>query len=276
MSTTNVLLALAAWGLPLCAIGSEHIHPPQLPLNRVWEGLRRNFYSRLVAVTALTKESAAWLKNQTRARQVPVIPNAAPWPLPEQSPYLDPTMVGVTGQQRLLAVGRLDCQKGFDRLLTAFADLADRHPHWDLVILGEGPLRPALQAQIDAANLQQRVFMPGRAGNIGQWYASADLYVMSSRFEGFPNTLTEALTYGLPVVSFDCKTGPRDIIRHEVDGLLVPADHITALTEALDRFMDDADLRQRFSERAIEARERFSMNSVSQKWERLFDKLCRQ
>lgn len=274
MSTANVLLALATWGLPtICAIGSERIHPPQFPLGRVWEGLRRHLYRRLAAVTALTAESAAWLKIHAHARRVPVIPNAAPWPLPVQSPRLEPASVGVPGWQRLLAVGRLDPQKGFDGLIAAFATLASRYPQWELVILGEGPLRPPLQAQVDAADLRQRVFLPGRAGNVGQWYECADLYVMSSRFEGFPNTLAEALAHGLPAVSFDCDTGPRDIIRHEVDGLLVPAGDVAGLTAALDRLMGDADLRRRFSERVVEARERFSMERIAGLWEALFEEL---
>ncbi len=273
MNTANVLLALAAWGLPVCAIGSERIHPPQCPLGRGWATLRRQLYGRLAAVTALTAESAAWLKTHTRARQVPVIPNAAPWPLPMQSPGLEPASVGVPGRQRLLAVGRLDPQKGFDLLIAAFAMLAGRHPHWELMILGEGSLRSTLEAQIDAANLRQQVFLPGRAGNIGQWYEGADLYVMSSRFEGFPNTLAEALACGLPAVSFDCDTGPRDLIRHEVDGLLVAAGDVAGLTAALDRLMGDAALRQRFAERAVEARERFSMERIAGLWEDLFEEL---
>lgn len=273
MSTANVLLALAAWGLPVCAIGSERTHPPQCPVGRGWETLRRHLYGRLAAVTALTRESAEWLQAHTRVRRVPVIPNAAPWPLPEQSPRLDPTAVGVPGRQRLIAVGRLSVEKGFDLLIAAFAMLAGRYPHWELVILGEGSLRSALQAQIDAADLRQQVFLPGRAGNIGPWYASADLYVMSSRFEGFPNTLAEAQAYGLPAVSFDCDTGPRDIIRHEVDGLLVPAGEVAGLTAALERLMGDADLRRRFSERAVEARERFAMARIAGLWEALFAEL---
>ena len=273
MSTVNVLLALAAWGLPVCAIGSERTHPPQCPLGWGWNGLRRYLYGRLAAVTALTTESAEWLQAQTRARRVPVIPNAASWPLPEQAPRLDPGSVGVPGRQRLIAVGRLSLEKGFDLLIAAFAMLAGRYPHWELVILGEGSLRSALQAQIDAADLRQQVFLPGPAGNIGPWYASADLYVMSSRFEGFPNTLAEAQAYGLPAVSFDCDTGPRDIIRHEVDGLLVAAGEVAGLTAALERLMGDADLRRRFSERAVEARERFSMEKIAGLWEALFAEL---
>jgi glycosyltransferase involved in cell wall biosynthesis len=239
----------------------------------VWERLRRHLYSHLAAVTVLTGESAVWLKAHTYARRVPIIPNAVVWPLPIQSPRLDPVSVGIPGRKRLLAVGRLVSQKGFDWLITAFAMLAERYPSWELVILGEGPLRPALQAQVDAADLQQRVFLPGRVGNVGQWYEYADLYVMSSRFEGFPNTLVEALAHGLPAVSFDCDTGPRDIIRHEVDGLLVPLGDVAALTADLERVMGDVNLRLRLATRAVEARERFSMERIAGMWEALFKEL---
>jgi len=118
--------------------------------------------------------------------------------------------------------------------------------------------------------LAGRVFLPGWIGNLGEWYERADLYVMSSRFEGFGNTLAEALSYGLAAVSFDCDTGPRDIIRHEVDGLLVPPENVARLSNALDRLMGDPVLRQSFGKRAIEVRERFSMERIAGMWEQLF------
>jgi glycosyltransferase involved in cell wall biosynthesis len=121
--------------------------------------------------------------------------------------------------------------------------------------------------------LEKRVFLPGLVGNIGEWYEQADLYVMSSRFEGFPNTLLEALSYGLPAVSFDCDTGPRDIIRHEVDGLLVSPGNVAALENALDRLMGDVALRQHFAKRAVEARERFSIERVAGMWETFFEEV---
>ncbi|MDQ3173420.1 MAG: glycosyltransferase family 4 protein [Acidobacteriota bacterium] len=274
MSTANVLLALAAWGLPkLRAIGSERIHPPQLRLSTRWEGLRRYTYGRLDAVTALTRETADWLKDHTGARRVPVIPNAAAWPLAAQAPRLITEMIGVADRSIVLAVGRLDKQKGFDWLIEAFAALAPKYRDWDLLILGEGAERRALENQVQAAGLGRRVFLPGRAGNIGEWYERVDLYVMSSRFEGFPNTLAEAMAHGLPVVSFDCDTGPRDIIRHEVDGLLVPPGDLVAMKSALERLMGDSALRTKFASRALEARERFSMERISGMWEELFAEL---
>jgi len=278
MSTANVILALATRGLAnMCAIGCEQIHPPQLPLGAQWGMLRRSTYGQLAAVVAVTEESAEWLRMHTSAERVPIVPNMALWPLSVQAPRLSPEATHLADRHILLAVGRLDKQKGFDWLLEAFTALARKYYDWNLAILGEGPERRALESQVQAAGLDGRVFLPGRAGNVGEWYERADLYVMSSRFEGFPLTLAEAMAHGLPAVSFDCDTGPRDIIRPEVDGLLVPPGNVDALAAALDRLMGDAALRVQFSARAVEARERFSMQRIAGLWEELFRnvQICR-
>lgn len=269
MSTANILLALASTGLKgLIKIGSEHTYPPCIFLGRPWELMRRFTYGKLDAVTVLTRESAAWVCAHTRAEKTPIIPNAVLFPLPIQEPLLSPFKE--SDQNILLAVGRLDKGKGFDILIEAFQRLADNFSGWQLYILGEGSLRATLQAQIDVIGMVERIFLPGRVGNIGEWYESADLYVMSSRFEGFPNTLAEAMAHGLSAVSFDCDTGPRDIIRHEVDGFLVPAGDVGALETALRRLMGNTELRQQFASRAIEIRERYSLERVVRMWEELF------
>lgn len=272
--TANVLLGLAALGLPnLRTIGAEHNHPPQLPLGFFWETLRKHTYGLLNAVTALASEGETWIKSNTNAQRVSVIPNAVTWPLSGQEPRISPSALCQFKKKLLLAVGRLDAQKRFDWLIEAFSNLADGHPDWDLVILGEGPLRITLERQVRDLGLEHRILLPGRAGNMAEWYESADLYVMSSRFEGFPMTLVEAMAHGLAAVSFDCDTGPRDIIRHELDGLLVPPEDVTGLTAALDRLMSDALTRRRFAERAVEVREIFSMEKVAGMWEKLFEEI---
>lgn len=271
MTGANVLLALASWGLTqIRTVGSERIYPPQHPLGAAWEWLRSKSYGRLGAMVAQTNEGAEWIVANTSARRVVVIPNPVNWPLTNQLPHLEVKEVCRTGRNLLLAVGRLSSQKQFGLLVDCFQSLANRHSDWDMVILGEGPLRSALEAQVLAAGLEKRVFFPGSAGNVGDWYNCADLYVMSSRFEGFPNTLLEAMAYGLPVVSFDCDTGPREIIRHGVNGLLVPLGNVAGLTQALDQLMGDAALRQRLAARAVEVRERFSMVRIAGMWETLF------
>lgn len=171
----------------------------------------------------------------------------------------------------MLAVGRLTVEKGFDCLIESFSTLAEKHADWVLVILGEGPLHAELQKEVLAKGLENRVHLPGRSGNIGEWYERANLYVMSSRFEGFPNALLEAMAYGVPAVSFDCDTGPRDIIRHDVDGLLVPKGDVAGFTAALDRLMSDAVLRRRFADQALQVRARFSVEQVAGMWESSFD-----
>ncbi|HVL76504.1 MAG TPA: glycosyltransferase, partial [Noviherbaspirillum sp.] len=166
--------------------------------------------------------------------------------------------------------GRLSEEKNFDLLIDVFTRLAPRHPDWDLVILGEGPERAALEGKVGIAGLRRRVFLPGRVGNMGRWYERADLYVMTSRFEGFPNTLVEAMSYGLPAVSFDCDTGPRDIIRPGIDGLLIRPGDLAALEAALGSLMTGTSERQAFARAALCTRERFSVERISSMWEQLF------
>jgi glycosyltransferase involved in cell wall biosynthesis len=276
MTQSNVLLALASLGLGgMRTVGSERTHPPQMPVGRMWEGLRRYWYGKLSAVVALTSETRSWLGAHTASTRIDVIPNPVPWPFPSQAPVVPVEQHTTAGRRTVLAVGRLSEEKGFHTLIDTFVRLAPEHPDWDLVILGKGGEQARLQAQIDAAGLGARIRLLGQAGNVGDWYRAADLYVMCSRFEGFPNTLAEAMAHGLPAVSFDCDTGPRDIIRHDVDGLLVCSGDAAALRHALARLMGDAGLRAEFAGRAVQARTRFSPETTVTKWERLFDELRR-
>lgn len=267
MTTAAVLLGLARNGRFL-AIGAEHNHPPLLPMGRVWENLRYWSYGRLDAVTALTSEGRDWLLQNTRARHVAIAPNAIHMPLSGGEPILHPRHIVPSGHKLMLSVGRLEPQKGFDRLIDAFA--VSRRPDWSLVILGEGGRRRELEVQISQAGLQRHVFLPGWAGNLADWYRVAEFYVLSSRFEGFGNVLVEAMAHGCPTVSVDCDTGPRDIITHDVNGLLIPQDDPEALSHALARMMDDTSLRKKYSANAPSVCATFSPERIDAIWQRLF------
>ena len=204
------------------------------------------------------------------------MPNPVSYPLSHSAPELVPHTLILKDRKVVLAVGRMSEEKGLSGLIEAFALLAEHYAEWDLVIIGDGPLRDALTQQIKMTGLGARIIMPGRAGNIGEWYERADLYVLSSRVEGFPNTLGEAMAYGCPVISFDCDTGPRDLIRHEIDGLLVPSGDIDALSTSMSRLMGDDVLRSQLAARALEIRERYSMQHVLGLWENLFVDVCEQ
>lgn len=269
MTTSSVLAVAAARRLPCRVIATEHTHPPSQELPSVWQKMRRWAYPRASSVVALTAGTAEWLEKNVPGSKVCVIPNAVRWPLETSEPQVPPP--ARNGRHRLLAVGRLHEHKGFDILLRAFHQLAHFFPTWDLVILGEGEQRQALEQQVDELGLRDRVSMPGRVGNLADWYADSDLYVLSSRVEGLSNTLIEAMASGLPVLAFDCDTGPREIVRHDIDGVLVaPVEDEDALAAHMADMMAHPVRRERLARRAIDARDRFSTARIMALWNQLF------
>jgi GalNAc-alpha-(1->4)-GalNAc-alpha-(1->3)-diNAcBac-PP-undecaprenol alpha-1,4-N-acetyl-D-galactosaminyltransferase len=173
--------------------------------------------------------------------------------------------------QTILAVGRLYPEKGFDLLLEAFAKCAAAHPNWNLRIIGEGPERELLAQLIGQFGLLERVRIDPVLPDLSSSLTQADLFVLSSCHEGFPNVLLEAMAAGVPVISFDCESGPRDIIRHGIDGVLVPAGDVGALALALDRLMGSAADRAQLAERAPEVIERFSLAKIATMWRNVLE-----
>jgi glycosyltransferase involved in cell wall biosynthesis len=180
----------------------------------------------------------------------------------------------------VVAAGRLAPEKGFDVLLAAFSQLGPGFPEWRLVILGEGPERPALNVLAKSLGIADRVSFPGWIEEPGEWFATADLFVMSSRYEGFPNALLEAMACGLPVISTEC-VGSREIVTHNVDGVLVPLDSAPALAEAMRELMAHEALRRRLAEAALTASRGYSLDAVAREWDsvltadRVMDEPCR-
>lgn len=270
MTTSSVLSVLAARGMHCRVIATEHTHPPSQELSGFWLRLRRWAYPRAFKVVALTTGTAQWIGQHIPGSRVTVIPNAVRWPLQVSEPVIEPPERH--GRKRLLAVGRLHPHKGFDLLIQAFAGLAAYFPDWDLVILGEGPDRDVLQVQIDQAGLSQRIVMPGRVGNVSQWYDASDLYVLSSRVEGLSNTLLESMASGLAAVAYDCETGPREIVRNGIDGWLVsPSEDVDALAAHLSDLMAHPEKCQAFARRAVDVKDRFSVARVMALWRKLFE-----
>ncbi len=243
----NVLTLLATRGLEVPVVVSERTDPAAYAVGWMWERLRAFTYP---SAAALVAQSAAALRYfpPAPARIDRVIPNAvvkaqaaAEPSRRARPPYL------------VLGLGRLGPEKGFDRLLAAFAQAAPQFPEWELEIWGEGPERAALERQRGDLGLGTRVRFPGVTQDAPRLMRSADLFVLSSRFEGFPNVLGEAMSNGLPVISYDCPSGPREIVRHQIDGFLVPPEGgVDALFAALARLMGDPAERLRLAARAPE------------------------
>jgi glycosyltransferase involved in cell wall biosynthesis len=234
--------------------------------------LRLWTYRLAEKVVALTDETRQWVETYCHCTDVKVIPPPFTLPIARTNPMIDPQSVIGEKRRMLLAVGRLSPEKGFDSLIEAFRKIADTLPQWDLVIVGEGRTRAALEQQIDAAHIRGRVFLPGRAGNVSDWYERADLYVLSSHYEGFSMTLVEALASGCAAVSYDCDSGPRVIIQPGTNGLLVkPVGDANALALALERLMKDDAERHRMALRAASVIETFALRKTIALWDDAFE-----
>lgn len=268
LDKVNVLTLLATRGLKVPVVVMEQVHPGSYPIGRAWEVLRNRTYPTADRVVAITARALDHFSPRIRAR-ARVIPNpaVAGGPLDEEvseRPLARPSVV---------AVGRLAQQKGHDLLLKAFSQLKDRHAAWTLTILGEGPLREQLEALRHQLGIADRVHLPGSVRSPHSFLRQADLFVMASRFEGFPLALCEAMACGLPVISTDCPSGPREIIRDGVDGILVPNEDVEALATAMGRLMSDEGERRRLAARAPEVTERFGLKKVMGMWDELLREL---
>lgn len=176
--------------------------------------------------------------------------------------------------RRVIAVGRLVPVKGFDLLIRAWARVAPSRPGWHLDIWGEGPERARLQALIDELGLGETALLRGATPDIEQAMEQASMLVFSSLFEGFGMVLVEAMARGVPCVAFECPCGPRDIITHGQNGLLVPPGDVPALAEAMLALIDDPAARRALGRAAHIRARAFSLSAVTTRWMELFARLA--
>ncbi len=254
---TNVVALLATRGTGLPVIVSERIDPSMHNPGRVWSWMRRLVYPRASAIVVQTEAVARWSGRHFPATCTRVISNPAPEHVPPWTGL---------GLDEIVAVGRLNSQKGFDVLIDAFSRIHQRHPHWRLRILGEGEERPRLEQQVLKRGLTQRVELAGRCSDALEQIARAGIFVLSSRYEGFPNVLVEAMACGRPVISTDCRSGPADMIDPGRNGWLVPVGDTGALAQALDRLISAPEERLRMGRAATELRTQLSMGTVLAQW----------
>ncbi|MGW1616452.1 glycosyltransferase family 4 protein [Streptomyces sp. NPDC002285] len=243
-------------------IGQEHLtldgHRPAL------RAQLRRCYPLLDAVVTVTEADAAAYRSQVPSMRVAAIPNSVP------QPHVAPS----DGTSRVVvAAGRLAPGKRFDLLVDAFAKVAAERPDWQLRIYGQGPCRDTVQARIDYHALHENVLLMGMHASMEAEWAKGAIAAVSSSNESFGMTIVEAMRCGLPVVSTDCPLGPREIIRHGQDGLLVPVGDTEALADALLRLIKDDRTRKQMACFAWEGASRFDPGTIADRHETLFGDL---
>ncbi|MFE2284076.1 stealth conserved region 3 domain-containing protein [Streptomyces sp. NPDC059443] len=266
ITTTPALMAAAAELVPARVITVHQEHRASQLRGVSGEPLLV-YAPRIDALASLTERTNDWFADSlgATAPELVAIPNAVPGSFRPRS--------DLDGKTIVLAA-RMTPEKQLDHAIEAFAAVADEHPEWTMRIFGDGPQEVRLRQLIDGLALHDRVMLMGRSADMEQEWAKAGLAVLPSRNEAFPLVLLEVFAAGVPVIAYDIVTGPAEIIRHGVDGLLVPAGDKDSLAVAMAKLMDDDSTRRAYGKAARQGvHERFSAEKITAQWEALFERL---
>jgi len=258
-TTHGINCGLFLFGKIVKKVACEHLNYLAAPISsRI---VRRIIYSFLDAVVVLTASDA---KNYLFHKNVKLIPNSLSFIPDKQSKLLN---------KRILAVGRLTYQKGFDLLINTISIIKNECNGWELVIIGSGEEEDRLKIKIKDLNLEDiiKIFPP--TDNIMQEYLKASVFVLSSRFEGLPMVMLEAQSCGLPIVGFDCPEGPAEIIHHNEDGLLVKNGNIEELSRAILCLIQNQEKRIQFGKKALLNVQKYKPGNIFKLWDDLITTL---
>lgn len=201
-------------------------------------------------------------KKQWNNEKIKVIPNPLPF---------FPTKISALTSKKIISVGRLEKQKGYDILLDIWNIVSKKYPDWILEIYGDGREKENLQNKINKLGLEKSFLLKGVEKNILNKYLESSIYIMSSRFEGMPMVLLEAMSCGLPVISFDCPCGPRDMIRNNKDGFIIEFGNIEEMAKKIEELIVNDEKRSFFGKNARKSIEKYSKDKIMKKWIELFE-----
>jgi glycosyltransferase involved in cell wall biosynthesis len=252
----------------LTTIGEEQMHLGTHSRPLVWA--MKRLYPRLDALAVLTERDLREYEKLLSGRREDGRPRLAR--IPNTVREMEGPRADLSAPV-VIAAGRLTRQKGFDMLIPAFGPVAAAHPGWRLRICGSGDLHDDLQRLIEERGLSDVIELPG-AQDLADEMAKASIFVLSSRFEGFPLVLLEAMSKGMAVVAFDCPTGPAEVVDDHRNGILVPAGDIDALSAGIDQLVQDEDLRRRCASAAVETARSYTMDAIGPRWDELLRELA--
>lgn len=260
----GVVAIVAARGLGIPVIAHEHTHSSPDDIGAAWSRIRGWSFPFADAIVVPTERAADFFKKRAHAKTV-VLPNPI---RPIDDEMRAPPELRLT-RPSIVALGNLRAVKNYPLLLRAFGRVARMFPSWSLTVLGEGPDRERLESLRRELGLEGRVHFPGAVANPAAILAQADLYALTSDREGFTNALCEALACGVPAIATDCPSGPGEIIRHGVDGLLVPVGDVGAVAEALRSLMGDEAARRKMGAQARSIVARCGVDVIAARYEEL-------
>lgn len=234
----------------------EHVHHNYY--GSFIKNIRKILYRYYFKIVVLTEKDKScfnkYLKN------VECVPNFIPYISKE---------ISTLNNKTLISVGRLEEQKGYDILIDICSKFLYKYPEWKLKIFGEGNLKNKLEKQILDNKLEKQVLLMGTTNKIEEEYLKSDIYIMSSRYEGFPMVLLEAGNYGLPVISFDCPSGPSDVIEDGVNGFLIKNFDKNEIQTRIEELIKNEELKNKMGKNIKKKVEKFYKSEVLRKWNRI-------
>ena len=264
-TTCNIYAIISSKLLKIPCIISERINPIYSVENAFWEKIRKKVYPKSDIIILQTNSIKDYYRNFISENKLKVIPNPID---PKLQKHIDLNQVK---ENIILTVGRFTKQKNHQLLINAFANIP--HKNWKLLIVGDGEEKQAYKELISSLNEEEFIYLIDKTTQIHREYNKAKIFALTSDYEGFPNVLIEAMSFGVSCISSDCSTGPSDIIERNNNGLLFPVNDQNTLETQLIELMNNEELRMMLSKNAVNSVSRLNASNIAGHWKSIIDEL---